>query len=226
MCGIIAYKGIRNASEVVLKGLKSLEYRGYDSWGISVKKNSINTLKNIGRIGGVSLKDLNLPVSNIGIGHTRWATHGSVTEVNAHPHLSEDQKIAVVHNGIIENYQELRDFLKQKGIKFKSQTDTEIIPQYISFLMKQGKNFEDSTKEVLNNLEGSFAIVAINQESDELIGARSGSPLVLGVGDKEYFLASDVPAFLEFTKEVVYLDDDEIVIINDEYKVYNLKSNK
>lgn len=225
MCGIIAYKGARNASEVILKGLKSLEYRGYDSWGIGVKKTKIEVLKNIGKIGAVSLKDLKLEKATIGLGHTRWATHGSVTKENAHPHLSSDGKIAVVHNGIIENYLELRDFLQKNGIEFKSQTDTEVIPQYISYLMEEGRGFEKATKEVLNKLEGSFAVVAINQDNNMLIGARRGSPLVLGVKDNEFFLASDVPAFLEYTKNVVYLDDDEIVVVNDDYVVFDLKSN-
>lgn len=225
MCGIIAYKGARNASEVILKGLKSLEYRGYDSWGIGVKKTKIEVLKNIGKIGAVSLKDLKLEKATIGLGHTRWATHGSVTKENAHPHLSSDGKIAVVHNGIIENYLELRDFLQKNGIEFKSQTDTEVIPQYISYLMEEGRGFEKATKEVLNKLEGSFAVVAINQDNNILIGARRGSPLVLGVKDNEFFLASDVPAFLEYTKNVVYLDDDEIVVVNDDYVVFDLKSN-
>lgn len=225
MCGIIAYKGARNASEVILKGLKSLEYRGYDSWGIGVKKTKIEVLKNIGKIGAVSLKDLKLEKATIGLGHTRWATHGSVTKENAHPHLSSDGKIAVVHNGIIENYLELRDFLQKNGIEFKSQTDTEVIPQYISYLMEEGRGFEKATKEVLNKLEGSFAVVAINQDNNILIGARRGSPLVLGVKGNEFFLASDVPAFLEYTKNVVYLDDDEIVVVNDDYVVFDLKSN-
>jgi len=226
MCGIIAYKGTRNATEVILKGLKSLEYRGYDSWGIAIKNTKIEILKNIGKIGSVSLKDLELEKANIGLGHTRWSTHGSVTKENAHPHLSQDRKIAVVHNGIIENYQELKQFLKQKGIEFRSQTDTEVIPQYISYLIKEGKSFEQATKETLNELEGCFAIVAIHQDKNTVIGARRGSPLVLGIKGNEYFLASDVPAFLEYTRDVVYLDDDEIVIINDNYNVFNLKNNK
>ncbi len=225
MCGIIAYKGNRNANEVIIKGLKRLEYRGYDSWGIGIKNHEIKITKKLGKIGAVSLKDLNLENANIGIGHTRWATHGSVTEENAHPHLSKDKKIAVVHNGIIENYQQLKKFLQQIGIEFKSETDTEVIPQYISYLIKQGKTFEQATKETLNKIEGSFAIVAIKQDENTMIGARRGSPLVLGTNENEFFLASDVPAFLEYTKDVVYLDDDEIVVINNNLKIFNLKDN-
>ena len=170
MCGIIGYKGNRNANEIVLKGLKQLEYRGYDSWGIAEQESpKINLVKNIGKIGHVSLQDLNLHNSRMSIGHTRWATHGGVTETNAHPHISPDGKTAVVHNGIVENYYELKLLLEEKGVLFKSQTDTEDIPNLIFYHMKLGKSFEESFKETLNKLEGSFAIVAINSEDDKML---------------------------------------------------------
>jgi len=222
MCGIIAYKGHRNANEVILKGLKQLEYRGYDSWGIGLKSNDIEITRKIGKIGSVSLKDLKTNISKMGIGHTRWSTHGAVTEANAHPHLSQDKKIAVVHNGIIENYMELKKELSEKGISFTSATDTEVIPQYISYMMQQGANFEQATKETLSKLEGSYAIVAINKDQDIMIGARNGSPLVLGISKNEFFLASDVPAFLEYTNDIVYLDDNEMAVIGNDYVIHNL----
>jgi len=223
MCGIIGYKGKKNANEIVIKGLKRLEYRGYDSFGIATKNKTLEIFKKVGKIG--EIKDLKIKESNIALGHTRWATHGNVTETNAHPQLSQDNKIAVVHNGIVENYQKLKKFLIKQGLKFSSQTDTEVIPQYIYYFMKKGWTFEEATKKTLNKLEGSFAIVAIHQDSKTIIGARSGSPLVLGTGKDEFFLASDVPAFLEYTKYVIYLDDDEIVVINKNYNIFDLKNN-
>lgn len=218
----MGYKGKRNANEAVLKGLKQLEYRGYDSWGIAELQDSkINLVKSIGKIGAINLKDLNLNDSRMSIGHTRWATHGGVTEKNAHPHMSQDGKIAVVHNGIIENYYELKLFLEEKGLLFKSQTDTEVIPSLIGYYMKQGKSFEDAFRETLLKLEGSFAIVAVNSENDKMLVARRASPIVLGIGDNEYFVASDVPAFLEYTKDVIFIDDNEMIEINDKVEITN-----
>ncbi len=225
MCGIIAYKGEKNSNKIVLEGLKQLEYRGYDSWGIaSLTNKTINVFKDVGKIGEVI--NVDLPLSNIAIGHTRWATHGKVNEINAHPQLSQNNKIAVVHNGIIENYQELKKFLEEQGIKFKSDTDTELIPQYIEHLMNKGKSFQESTTETLKKIKGSFAIVAICNESEEIIGARRGSPLVLGIGKDEFFIESDVPASLAYTKNVIYLDDDEYVVINSNYTIYDLNTNE
>jgi glucosamine--fructose-6-phosphate aminotransferase (isomerizing) len=228
MCGIIGYKGNKNAVEVCINGIKRLEYRGYDSWGVGYKENNeIKVIKKVGKIGKISLNDLNFTNCNIGIGHSRWATHGEVNEVNAHPHISMNHKIAVVHNGIVENYQELRDFLIKKGFSFYSQTDTEVIPNLIQYFSEKEKNnFIQATKKTLNKLQGSFAIIIINQDSDTIIGARRGSPLVLGLNKNEYFIASDVPAFLEYTNKVIYLDENEIVIINNDYNIFNLKNNK
>ncbi len=227
MCGIIGYKGNKDGNEVVLKGLHSLEYRGYDSWGIaSVHENEIKIIKKVGQIGHIKLKDLGFPKSNLALGHTRWATHGGVSEINAHPHLSKNKKIVVVHNGIVENFQELRRFLEEQGFEFISETDSEIFPHLIEYFMEQKINFEGAVRRTLNKIEGSFAIVAINLESKEMVGARHGSPLVAGIGNGEFFLASDVPPFLAYTKKAVYLDDGELTIINKHIKFINIETGK
>jgi glucosamine--fructose-6-phosphate aminotransferase (isomerizing) len=217
MCGIIGYKGNKNATEIVIEGLKRLEYRGYDSWGIALKNKRLDLIKEVGKIGDFSNAS-KLNKSKIAIGHTRWATHGKVTEENAHPHISCDKKIAVVHNGIIENFQELKKELEKKH-KFISETDTEVIPHLIEENMKLG--FEEAVKKTLKRLEGNYAIVVIHQDEEKVIAARKGSPLVLGVGKDEFFVASDVPAFLKHTNKVIYLDDGEIVIINQKIKIFD-----
>jgi len=227
MCGIIAYKGENKASGILLKGIKSLDYRGYDSVGIATIDNSeIQVKKDIGKVKEVETK-LNLSdmPGNIGIAHSRWATTGSVTKENAHPHLSMDNSIAVVHNGIIENYQELKKFLKEQGFEFKSQTDTEVIPNLIQFYLKEN-NLKDAFRKTLQKLEGSFAIVAIVKDKNQLLFARRGSPLVAGINNNEFFLASDIPAFLEYTKQVIYLDEDEYGIINNKISIFDLKTNQ
>ena len=224
MCGIIGYKGHRNSNLIALNALKSLEYRGYDSWGIANKtNNSINIFKDTGKIG--EIQNIELPESDITIGHTRWATHGSVTQLNAHPHLSEDKKIAVVHNGIIENFQEIREFLKEKGINFVSETDTEVIPNLIQYYMTQGDDFQESFRQTLLTLEGSFAIVSMHKDIETILFGRRGSPLVLGIGTDEFFIASDVPAFLEYTNKAIYLNDNEYGSINSELKIFTIDTN-
>ncbi len=219
MCGIIGYKGSKK--DVIIEGLKKLEYRGYDSWGVaSVSNGRIDLTKKVGKIGAAR------KVSNtaLAIGHTRWATHGGVTEDNAHPQLSNNKKIAVIHNGIVENYQELRDMLKTHAYTFYSQTDTEVIPNLIQFYMEAEKlDFEEATKRTLARLEGRYAIVAVYAGSDVLIGARKGSPLVLGYGDNEYFIASDIPAFLDHAKKVSYLEDEDMVVIKAKPEIFNLR---
>ena len=225
MCGIIGYKGTRNGVDVSLQGLKSLEYRGYDSWGLAAvngRSGNIQVLKETGKIGDIDKMDMDVKGANISVGHTRWATHGQVTKVNAHPHLSENKEIAVVHNGIIENFQSLRRFLETEGRTFVSETDTEIIPHYIQYFMEHGVNFSTAVCRTLNKIEGSVAIVAFNRTTRELIGARRGSPLVMGMGKNEYFLASDIPAFIKFTKKVIYLEDNEMVSINRRVTFYNI----
>jgi len=215
MCGIFAYHGKKNnAAEIVIEGLKKLEYRGYDSWGIAFKTDDdIQIHKEIGKIGEVNKKELNLTASNIAIGHSRWATHGGVTKVNAHPHTSQNKEIALVHNGIFENYREVREFLKKKGHEFVSETDTEVIAHLIEE-HNRTHSFEESVKLATKEIEGRYAIVVINKKDDTLIAARKGSPLIIGVGkDNEHFIASDIPAFLQYTKKVIYLDDNQIICI-------------
>ena len=205
MCGIFGYKGNRNCSKIILDGLKALEYRGYDSWGIALKtEKGISLTKDIGKISDAKKRNIK---SYLGIGHTRWATHGKVSKKNSHPHYDPSKRFYVVHNGIIENYEKLK-----KGMKCYSETDSEVIPQLIAKNIKLG--FEKAVIKVVNMFKGNFAFVVIDNESEEMIAVRNGSPLVLGLGKEEYFLASDVPSFLNYTKKVVYLDDKEIVVID------------
>jgi len=225
MCGIIGYIGNKNAVPIVCEGLKKLEYRGYDSCGIAVKTNGlIEVIKDAGKISDVlSSENIKHMKGNVAIGHTRWATHGSVTKENAHPHLSNNGTVAVVHNGIIENYQELRCMLIKNGFKFYSQTDTEVIPNLIEFNMR-AKDFISSVRDALAQIEGSFAVLVLNKESGELIAARKESPLVLGVNKDGYFVASDIPAFLDHTKKVVYLSDMDMAILDSDLKIINIKT--
>jgi glucosamine--fructose-6-phosphate aminotransferase (isomerizing) len=233
MCGIFGYYGPQNnAADMALEGLKNLEYRGYDSWGVACKTESgIEVQKQVGKISETkTLKPSISEQSNgVAIGHSRWATHGGVTQANAHPHLSQNGKIAVVHNGIIENFEALRTELKQKGYEFQSETDTETIGHLIELEMNQGEDFENAVKNVVKKLEGRYAFLALHQEDDRLVAARKGSPLIVGLGplDNEYFFGSDVPAFLKYTKRVMYLDDNQMVVVgNGEAKFYDTKSNE
>ena len=228
MCGIIGYIGNRRAAPILLKGLKHLEYRGYDSAGMATLSSRVEVRKDVGKIEDLE-KRLRFEEmeGEVGIGHTRWATHGKVTKKNAHPHFSQNKKIYVVHNGIIENYQELKEFLKENGFNFYSETDTEVIPNLIQYEMERGKSFEEACKAALKRLEGSFAVVIMHEGEEKLIAARRGSPLVIGVGDGEYFVASDIPAFLEFTKKVIFMYDwDFAVITKNGVKFYNLREGK
>lgn len=225
MCGIIGYMGHDRGPLIIERGLKSLEYRGYDSWGIAFpEKDKIKVIKRVGKLQGKDFESLKDLKANICIGHSRWATHGSVNETNAHPHLSNNGQIAVAHNGIIENFQDLKYFLQREGYIFKSDTDTEVIPVLIEYYM-QSQIFEEATKSALERLHGSYAVVVINVKENKLIGARKNSPLVLGIGDNEFYLASDVPAFLENTNKVVFLEDNEFVTINDNnFHIINLET--
>jgi glucosamine--fructose-6-phosphate aminotransferase (isomerizing) len=224
VCGIIGYNGFRDADKVILDGLKKLEYRGYDSAGIAIIDKEQQVFKEIGELKNLEKK---LPKINgtIGMGHVRWATHGGVTKKNAHPHLSNSGKIAIVHNGIIENYVKLRETLEKKGFKFISQTDSEIIANLIEDNYKG--DLKDAVFSTIKKLEGYYAIiVSCKDEPDKIIGARLYSPLVIGVGDNENFLASDVPAFLKYTNRVVYLDDSEVCILTKkDVKIYNKDGN-
>ncbi len=219
MCGIIGYIGQKEANSIALAGLKSLEYRGYDSFGIANKTDKINVFKDVGKIG--QIEKIPLENSKIAIGHSRWATHGGVTKANSHPHCTKD--IAVVHNGIIENFQELKAFLISEGYNFKSETDTEIIAVHVQFFLDKGDKIEDAFHKTLQKLKGSFAIGLLYSEDNRIYFARRGSPLILGVGEEEMFLASDVPAFLEHTNKVIYLDDDEYGYFDEnQYEIFTL----
>ncbi len=216
MCGIVCYTGEKNASKVIKKGLEKLEYRGYDSAGIATVGNpSLKVSKGEGTINQVLNKELD---GNTGIGHTRWATHGKVNKTNAHPHTCSKEKIAVVHNGIIDNHEELRKELGEE--RFKSETDTEVIPHLIEEQLKKTDDLEKLCRNVINKLEGSYAAVAV-LDTGEKIAFRKGSPLVLGVGEDEYFLTSDVTPFLEHTRKAVFLEEEDYVIIKDDYQIYN-----
>jgi glutamine---fructose-6-phosphate transaminase (isomerizing) len=213
MCGIFGYVGHQDkAADIVLEGLKLLEYRGYDSWGVAVKLgNKLDYEKHVGKIGDAKV---DLPQSTLGIGHTRWATHGGVTEKNAHPHLDCTRTIAVVHNGIVENYQELRAELVAKGHKFISETDTEVIPHLVEENLKH-EGFSSSVRDAFAVLKGLNAVVIANAVSKEIVAAKTGSPLIVGIGDGELFIASDASAIVKHTKKVIFLKDNEMVILGD-----------
>ncbi|HYF68610.1 MAG TPA: glutamine--fructose-6-phosphate transaminase (isomerizing) [Ohtaekwangia sp.] len=216
MCGIVAYLGHRQAKDVILKGLKRLEYRGYDSAGIALLNGGLNVYKKKGKVSDLenSLVGKELE-STIGIGHTRWATHGEPNDCNAHPHYSSSGKLAIIHNGIIENYSSLKKELINKGHTFLSDTDTEVFIHFIEYI-KENENcsLEDAVRLALTKVVGAYAIVIMSLEDpDLLVAARKGSPLVVGVGKDEYFLASDATPIIEYTNEVVYLNDQEIAVI-------------
>ncbi|RJQ53101.1 MAG: glutamine--fructose-6-phosphate transaminase (isomerizing) [Nitrospiraceae bacterium] len=216
MCGIIGYVGKRNAIPVLINGLKRLEYRGYDSAGIAfLNDNKITVRRCAGKIRDLenSIKGERLR-SFIGLGHTRWATHGRPSEENAHPHRAGG--IVLVHNGIIENYFELKEDLKKKGHVFTSETDTEVICHLIYSFSQKGLSFEDATREALKHVEGAYAIGVINErEPDRMLAVKKDSPLVLGLGEGEFFIASDIPAFLKYTRDVIIPENGELAVITD-----------
>ena len=216
MCGIFGYIGSKPASPILIAGLKRLEYRGYDSAGICLLENSgLLSCKSPGKIANLESKVLSEKLSGatLGIGHTRWATHGEPTEVNAHPHFDCKKEIAVVHNGIIENYQALKSFLIENGHKFVSQTDTEVISHLIEKFYSYENNLEKAVLKTVEVLEGTFGLAIICKKEQKIIAVKKGSPLVLGVGDKEIFVASDAAALINHTKRVIYLEDNEMAIL-------------
>jgi len=229
MCGIFAYKGPKtHAAQLVVEGLKCLEYRGYDSWGVAYKTpEQIEIYKEVGKIGEFKSNKDTFQNSHLAIGHSRWATHGGVTKKNAHPHCSEDKSIVLVHNGIFENYLEMKKYLKKKGHKFTSETDTEVIAHLIKEHNKT-HSFEDSVKLAIKEIEGRYAILVIHKDENKMIAARKGSPLIIGVGKEtgEYFVASDIPAFLKHTNQVMYLDDNQLAVIEKKAKFYDLDTNE
>jgi glucosamine--fructose-6-phosphate aminotransferase (isomerizing) len=217
MCGIVGYIGKREAFPILIKGLQRLEYRGYDSAGVALfENNDIKTFKCVGKVSDL-LKHTNGKNTSgtIGIGHTRWATHGEPNDVNAHPHYSESKNLAIIHNGIIENYAPLKEEMQSRGHQFLSDTDTEVLIHLIEDI-QQGENIsiEEAVREALAEVHGAYAIVILSKnDPDKIICARKGSPLVIGIGEKEFFVASDATPIVEYTKNVIYLDDEEIAVL-------------
>ncbi len=216
MCGIVGYLGKRQAADLLVEGLSKLEYRGYDSAGVAIiKDDKISVRKLKGRLANLENDLASDPIDgHIGIGHTRWATHGEPSDVNSHPHSNGNATISVVHNGIIENYIKLREWLTQKGYNFLSETDTEVIPNLVDYYYRDGRDLFQAVVKATNKLEGSFAIgVIANNEPDRIIAVRKDSPLIVGIGENESFIASDIPAVLNHTRDVYLLDDKEFVIL-------------
>lgn len=233
MCGIVAYIGKKEAYPIIIKGLKRLEYRGYDSAGVALlNHDGIRMYKRQGKVSNLeefaSLSDV---TGFAGIGHTRWATHGAPNDINAHPHMTTSGHIALIHNGIIENYNSLREELKARGYEFKSQTDTEVLVHLIDDIQKQeGVELAEAVRLALLNVIGAYAIVVLSKDNpNQLIAARKSSPLVVGIGkDNDFFLASDATPIIEYTNQVVYLEDEEIAIVdlNDGLKIVNIDHNQ
>ena len=219
MCGIVSYYGKKNSVPFLINGLRRLEYRGYDSAGIAIMKDgSIEAVKKAGKVDKLDKKIKESPINgSIGIAHTRWATHGEPNDINAHPHQDKTGKIFIIHNGIIENFSTLKEVLIRKGFIFKSETDTEVLVNLISDIYyADGLNFEQAVEAALNQVIGTYGIVAFcSDEPNKLVAARHGSPLVLGVGNDEYFIASDASPIVEYTRNVIYLDEGEIVTIDE-----------
>jgi glucosamine--fructose-6-phosphate aminotransferase (isomerizing) len=217
MCGIVGYIGDKQAYPILINGLKRLEYRGYDSAGVSILKETVKVFKKKGKVSDLddfaSKKDTS---GSIGIGHTRWATHGEPNDVNAHPHISMNGHFILIHNGIIENYSRLKEKLADRGYKFKSETDTEVLANLIEYIYLKGKvTAEIAVRLALSKVVGAYGLAIICKgEPDKLIAARKGSPLVIGVGEGEYYIASDATPIVEHTKSVIYLNDDDVAILS------------
>ncbi|MEM9527786.1 MAG: glutamine--fructose-6-phosphate transaminase (isomerizing), partial [Bacteroidota bacterium] len=217
MCGIVGYIGHRQADELIIKGLERLEYRGYDSAGIAIINNDLSVYKKAGKV-----KELRKLIGQadttgtLGIGHTRWATHGEPNDSNAHPHTGNDNRLALVHNGIIENYAVLKNALLKEGHSFNSDTDTEVLVHLIEEIQREGDlALEEAVRLALNRVEGAYAIAVIDRKNPTvMVGARKASPLVVGIGDNEFFIGSDASPFLDSTKRVVYLDDNQVASVS------------
>jgi len=218
MCGIVGYIGNKEVTPILIKGLKRLEYRGYDSAGIAVlNAGEMKIFKKAGKVSELEKLVEQAPFfANIGIGHTRWATHGEPNDRNAHPHISQSGDLALIHNGIIENYAAIKEELLKRGYTFKSDTDTEVLVNLIEMLMKaENTSLDNAVRLALNEIVGAYAIVILNRNNpDQLIAARKSSPLVLGIGENEFYVASDASPIIEYTKNVVYLDDMEYAVLN------------
>ena len=222
MCGIVSYVGKKDPVPILLKGLRRLEYRGYDSAGVALlNSEKLQSIKKVGKVSALESLIDDSPINGYcGIAHTRWATHGEPNDVNAHPHIDQTKKIALVHNGIIENYDSIKEVLKKRGVSFTSSTDSEVLVQLISELYynnNENLSFEDAVRAALQEVIGAYGIVVIcEDEPGKIIAARMGSPLVLGVGTGEFLIASDASPIIEYTRNVIYLDDNELVLIEDE----------
>jgi glutamine---fructose-6-phosphate transaminase (isomerizing) len=227
MCGIVGYIGNRPASDILVTGLRRLEYRGYDSAGVAVLNGKLEVRKKQGKVDELaSLLEGNPVQGSVGIGHTRWATHGAPSDKNSHPHTSEGGRFALVHNGIIENYGSIRERLKRKGYTFTSETDTEALVHLIDDVQKQAElPLDEAVRQALTQVVGTYGIVVISEEDpDVLIAARKGSPLLIGIGEGEYFIASDASPLVEHTRQVVYLNDGEMAVLRREgYEVRSIE---
>ena len=230
MCGIVAYKGDKNCNSILLDGLKRLEYRGYDSAGIACihSNGKLSITKRKGKVRQLKSALIDRGCDGLGIAHTRWATHGKPNQINAHPHTDQSKKIVLVHNGIIENYAPIKKFLLSKKIKFKSETDSEVLVQLIGYFYNKGRmNFEESVRAALQRVDGAYGIVILNTDyPNMMIAARKGSPLVLGIKEKEFFIASDISPIIKHTQDIIYLKDSEMAVINeDNYKIKSVDKN-
>ncbi len=217
MCGIVGYIGNKEAFPILIKGLRRLEYRGYDSAGIALLNGGMTVFKKAGKVSDLEkIVNPDHVMANIGIGHTRWATHGEPNDRNAHPHLSQSGNLAIIHNGIIENYSAIKEELTKRGYTFHSDTDTEVLVNLIEEVQKkENTSLDNAVRIALNQVVGAYAIVVLNKNNpDQLIAARKGSPLVIGIGENEFYIASDASPIIEYTQNVVYLDEQEYAIIN------------
>jgi glucosamine--fructose-6-phosphate aminotransferase (isomerizing) len=229
LCGIVGYIGDKEAAPILIDGLKSLEYRGYDSAGVSIYDHKIECVKTKGRL--INLEERlnnNMLHGNLGIGHTRWATHGEPSDINSHPHMNSTNTISLVHNGIIENYMTIKEKLESKGQKFLSETDTEVAVQLIDYYYSKNHNLLDAVLKAIDKIEGSYAFgVICNDEPDKIIAVRKDSPLIIGIGKGENYIASDIPAILEHTRDVYLLEDKEIAIVTkDNVKIIDTDKNE
>ena len=229
MCGIVGYIGNRQAYPILIKGLKRLEYRGYDSSGVAILQDKVNIFKKKGKVSDLEafVNDSDT-TATVGIGHTRWATHGAPNDINAHPHYDHSGDLAIIHNGIIENYASLKKELLNRGHKFNSDTDTEVLIHLIEDICSNEKvSLDDAVRMALNEVVGAYAIVILSKQNpDMLVAAKKGSPMVIGLGDNEFFIASDATPIIEYTKNVVYLEDEEVAVLKlgEELKLTNIKN--
>lgn len=229
MCGIVAYIGDKEAYPVIIEGLKRLEYRGYDSAGIALLNGGMNIYKRKGKVSELEVITKGSKLEGTtGMGHTRWATHGKPDDINAHPQVSGNGNLAIIHNGIIENYNVLKEALQRLGHKFDSETDTEVLVHLIQeYKTRDNLSLEDAVRKALSKVIGAYAIVVLDKnDPDKIVGAKNSSPLVIGIGDDEFFLASDATPFIEHTKKVVYLNDEEVVVVhrNGNFEITNIQN--